>query len=406
MPKYLNKQQFRGKTVFLRLDLNVPLTNKHSVGDDFRLQASLPTIHYLVKAGAKIIIGSHLGRPKGKDEDFSLRPVAERLAKLLKYPFISTDIDMKERPFAHLVFYTGDITKHASQKQIAKFFSKDIVVLENLRFYPGEEANDKTFTKILAGLADFYVNDAFAVSHRVASSIVGVPELLPSFCGLNLEQEIKYLSVLLKKPAKPFVLMMGGIKISDKAKTLQYLGEKAQHILLGGGLANLLLVSRGYSIGASNVEKESLKLAASIDKNFKDKIILPSDLVVATNPQNGIGIRTCNLEDVKPKEKIVDFGPKTILNFSTYLKTAKTIVWNGPLGLFEVKPFDTSTMALAKIVGSVGKRKAYTVVGGGETVDAIRESGQENHLDHLSTGGGAMLEFLSGKELPGIKALK
>lgn len=406
MATFLKKQNLKGKTVFLRLDLNVPLDSKGHVADDYRLLASLPTISHLVRLGARIIIGAHLGRPEGWDERFTLRPVAQRLARLLKYPYIETEKEMAERPFAHLVFFTGDITKHAAQKQLAKFLSKDIVVLENLRFYPGEEKNDRIFSKILAGLADFYVNDAFAVNHRASASLVGVPAILPHVGGINLEEEIKYLSAVLKRPAKPFVLMMGGIKISDKAKTLDHLGGLAQTILLGGGLANLLLKERGYNIGTSVVEEESVKLARSIDKNFKDKIVLPVDVVVSTDPVKKKGIRVCAVTQVKPTERIVDIGPKSILEYAKYLKAAKTIVWNGPLGFFEKKPFDTATMALAHVIGGVGKRKAFAVVGGGETVDAVRLSGQVNHIDHVSTGGGAMLEFLAGKELPGIKALK
>lgn len=407
MIKYLKTAKLKNKTVLLRVDVNEPIGERGVLEDDFRIRAIIPTIQFLVKQSCKVIIAGHLGRPEGKwDESLTLRPVAQRLAELLTFKFVETEHGLPDYPVNHLIFFRGNITDLKTSAQVQAVPEKDIVFLENLRFYPGEEENSPAFSKTLANLCDVYVNDAFAVSHRDSASIVGITKHRPSYAGLLLDKEIKSLTSVLVKPKSPFVVMIGGIKISEKAKTLEHLGKKADKILLGGGIANMIFLAKGISVGKSNVESEARETAWHLLQNFGDKIILPLDVVVANSNYDKSSIRVCNIHDVKKDEMILDLGPKSILQFATELKKAKTVVWNGPLGLFEEKPFATGTLALAKIVGAVSSGRAYGVVGGGETVDAVRHAHQAEFIDHVSTGGGAMLEFLSGDKLPGIKALE
>ncbi len=404
--KYLKSANLKNKTVLMRVDVNVPLTDAGKVADDFRIRSILPTIEYLQKQKCKIILCGHLGRPEGKwTKEYSLEPVVQRLAELLDMPWRATS-SVVSGVAPHVILFTGDIKKETSCQTIADMSMSNILLLENIRYYSEEEENNAFFAKKLACLADVYVNEAFAVDHRKAASIVAVTKYLPSYAGPLLEKEIKGLDRILQRPKSPFVVMMGGAKISDKIKTLNNLGKKADTLLVGGGLANLFFASRGYEIGKSKAEHESVKLAWQIDKNFKGTLVLPVDVVVANAQLEKSSIRTCAPHEVKKSELILDAGPKTILAFAKVLKQAKTIVWNGPLGFFETKPFHHSTMALARIVGAVGKGKAYTVVGGGETVDALRLAHQADYIDHLSTGGGATLEYLAGTKLPGIEALK
>lgn len=404
--KYLKSASIKNKTVFFRPDVNVPLTEQCQPADDFRIRSILPTIELLQKQKCKIILAAHLGRPEGKwDAKYSLAPVAQRLAELLDMPYREANTVIAGVA-PHVVLFTGDITLESSRDTVAEMSAQNIVVLENIRFYPDEEESSAAFAKKLASMADVYVNEAFAVDHHKSASLVTITKYLPSYAGLLLEKEIKGLDRILERPKSPFVVMMGGAKISDKIKTLNNLGKKADTVLVGGGLANLFFASRGYEIGKSKAEHESVKLAWQIDKNFKGKLVLPVDVVVANAKLEKTSIRTCAPHEVKKNELILDAGPKTILAFAKVLKQAKTIVWNGPLGFFETKPFHHSTMALARIVGSVGKGRAYTVVGGGETVDAVRQAHQADYIDHLSTGGGATLEYLAGSKLPGIEALE
>ncbi len=403
--KYLSKSKIQNKTVLLRVDVNVPIKNG-KVADEFRIDEIIPTIQHLLKDGNKVIICGHLGRPKGKDETLSLKPAAELLANLLKFKFVETDHKIPDYGIPHLIFFTGNIAEEKSQKQIQNIPAKDVVVLENLRFNEGEEKNDPVFAKKLASLADVYVNDAFGVDHRNAASVSAITKNLPSYCGLLVEREINGLDKVLKKSVYPFVLMMGGIKISDKVETIKHLGEKADKILLAGGIANLFYLAKGFEIGLSKVEAKAVATARQLERNFKTKIILPVDVVVANENMDKSSIRVCVPYEVGKKEIILDAGPKTILIFAKELKVAKTIVWNGPLGRFEHKPFDMATMSLARVIGGVASRKAFAVVGGGETVNAVRLAHQAEHIDHVSTGGGAMLEYLAGKKLPGIEALK
>jgi phosphoglycerate kinase len=406
MIRYLKPDTLKNKTVFLRVDFNVPLENGR-VTDTFRIEQSLPTLKMLYRGGNKLVIGAHLGRPEGQwEEKLSLRPVAKELADMLGMKFVSTDRKIPEYHIPHIIFYEGDIRTKEHQKQILSVNKKDIVILENLRFYPEEESNSMGLAKNLAALADVYVNDSFGVDHRKGASITGVPKLLPRFAGYLLENEIKGLTALVKHHKSPFVLMMGGIKISDKVETIVNLGAKADKILLSGGIANLFFHVKGLEVGKSKIEPEGAKVARELSRNFKDRIVLPYDVVVANEKMDTSTIRVCQPFEVRKNEIILDAGPKTILAFAEEIKKAKTILWNGPLGYFEKKPFDTATMALAHLIGGRGKGKAFVVAGGGETVDAIRLAQQFKHIDHVSTGGGAMLEFLAGKKLPGIEALK
>ncbi len=405
--KYVRSSNVKNKTVLLRVDMNEELDSQGRVLDDFRIRAIIPTIELLRKAGAKVIIASHLGRPDGKpDRKLSLRPVAKRLAELLEIKFLETDRELTRYPINHLMFASGDIQKDLTCDLIRAIATKDIVVLENLRFYEGEESNSAVFAKRLAELADVYVNDAFAVVHRKAASVVAITKYLPSYAGPELEKEIKNLDYVGAKSKKPFVLMMGGVKISDKAKTLEQLGKHADVILVGGGLANLFYASEGLEIGKSVSEISSKKLAWKIATNFKRKIVLPRDVVVADSKKTKQSIKVKSCYNINPTETIYDLGPKSILEFAGILKKAKTICWNGPLGLFEHKPFHTGTFSLARVIGGLASKKAFVVIGGGETVAAVRAAHQAEYIDHLSTGGGAMLEYLAGEKLPGLEVLK
>ncbi len=404
--EYLRTSKLENKTVLVRLDLNCPLKDG-KVADDFKIKESLPTIQLLLKQGNKVIICGHLGRPKGQwKQEFSFKPVAEKLAELLNLKFIHTDHKVPDYQIRHLIFYTGSLLEQKHLEQIKNIPAKDLVFLENIRFYKEEEDNDPMFAKHLAGLAEVYVNDAFASDHHAAASVSGVNKYLPSFAGLLLEKEIKSLDAVLKQSMHPFVVMSGGIKLSEKVGALENLGKKADKILLGGGVANLFFLSKGFEIGFSKIEEGEVKTAWQIEKNFKNKILLPLDVVVANQNMEKNSIRVCSPHQVGKKELILDAGPKTILAFAAEIKKAKIIVWSGPLGLFEKKPFHNATMALARLIGGRGKGKAFVVAGGGDTVDAIRQSHQFEHIDHVSTGGGAMLEYLAGEKLAGIEALR
>lgn len=406
--KYLRASSIKNKTVLIRGSLDAPVDEKTGkISDDFRLSSLLPTVKMLLRGNNKIIICGKRGRAKGKkDINLSLKPAAKHTADLLGFKFVETEFKIPNYEIPHLIFYTGDFRKEKHQEQLGTFPDKDVVFLENLEFFPEELKNDVYFAKMLASFADVYVDDDFSKCHHAVASNVAVAEHIPSYAGLLLEKEVKSLDLILKHNKPPFVLMMGGIKITDKVKTIENLGRTANTILLAGGLANLFFLSKGYEIGFSKVEKEAVKIAWALEKNFKGKIILPLDVVVANENMEKNTIRVVEPHKVGKKEVIYDIGPKTILAYAGELKTAKTIVWNGPLGLFEEKPFHTGTMALARVIGGVASRKAFAVVGGGETVDAVRKAHQFEHIDHISTGGGAMLEYLAGKKLPGIEVLK
>jgi phosphoglycerate kinase len=406
--KYLKSSSIKNKTVLVRGSVDAPVDEKTGkISDDFRLRSFLPTVQHLLDNGNKVIICGKRGRAKGKVvKDLSLKPAAEKLANLLGFKFLETDYKIPEYGIPHLVFYTGNIQENKHQEKIQSAPGNIVIFLENLEFYPEELNDDSSFGKKLASLADVYIDDDFSKVHHPVASNVAVTKSIPSYAGLLLEQEIKSLDAVLKGVKHPFLVMTGGIKLSEKVGALQNLGEKADRILVGGGVANLFFKSKGFEVGLSKIEEGEMKTAWQIEKNFKDKILLPVDVVVANEKLEKSSIRVCAPHEVGKKEMILDAGPKTILAYSKEIKLAKTILWSGPLGLFEKKPFDTATMALARLIGGRAKGKAFAVAGGGDTVDAIRQAHQFDHIDHVSTGGGAMLEYLAGKKLPGIEALK
>ena len=369
-----------GQRVLVRVDFNVPIKNELVV-DDFKIQKSLPTIKFLLHSGARVILVSHLGRPVKKEKKFSLLPVARELEKLLN---------------TKVCF---DILENRDDWEGEK-----LVLLENIRFYKGEESNDVKFAKQLAGLADLFVLDGFAVSHRDAASVSGVQNYLPSYGGLLLVAEIEGLSKVIDHPKHPFVVVLGGIKIETKIPVLKNLLPKADKILMAGGIFNTCLVANGNKIGCSSFD-EKYKKEAKFYCNNK-KVIKPIDGVVGTI--KGERARVVNFDKklkLKKDEGIFDIGPNTVKLFSKYLKTANTIVWNGAPGFFEQPPYHHDTFALIRYIAARSKGKAFGVCGGGETVEILRKLHVLDDIDLVSTGGGAMLEFLSGKKLPGLKKL-
>jgi len=382
----------RGKRVFLRADLNVPLDDGR-ITDDTRIRASLPTIVYLLERGASVILASHLGRPKGKVNDaLRLKPVADRLGRLLGRP----------------VRMTGDALGPGVQVAIDKLRPGDLLMLENLRFHAEEEANDPKFAKALADMADIYVNDAFGSAHRAHASTEGITHFLPSVAGLLLEREVEALSALLDKPAKPFHTLIGGAKISGKLEVLEVLLSRCQAVLIGGGMANTFLAAKGYAMGKSLVEPDQLANAERIMTEARRKrvrLMLPTDLVVAAQVHVRSQKQTVPLTGVPKDGIVVDIGPQTVVSFTDHLAKAKTIFWNGPMGIFEIPAFADGTNAIARYVASRTAEGVITVVGGGDSVAAVDQLGLSDQMSHVSTGGGASLEFVEGKALPGVEAL-
>lgn len=381
---------FKGKKILIRCDFNVPQDANLNITDDTRIRASLATIKYILnKQPEKLILMSHLGRPDGKRvEKYSLKPVAVRLSQLL-------DED---------VFMTDDCIGDNVQQQINNSKEK-ILLLENLRFHPEEEANDATFAKALASFADVFVNDAFGTAHRAHASTEGVAHYLRSCAGLLLQKEIEFLEKAIKNPAKPYCLILGGAKVSDKIGVIDNLLPKVDKILIGGGMCYTFLKSMGKEIGNSKLEKEKLDLAKSILEKAKVgnvKIILPVDHIAADKVSGDAISTTINDINIPDGLMGLDIGPRTVELFKIELKDAKTIVWNGPLGVFEIDKFSSGSIEIAKFITTL---KATSIIGGGDTAAAIAKFGLEAKMSHISTGGGASLEFLEGKSLPGIAAL-
>jgi phosphoglycerate kinase len=371
------RKNWQNKLVLLRLDLNVPVKNK-IIQDDFKIKASLETINYLLKKKAKIIILSHLGRPEKVDDNYSLKIILRKFKQLL-----GEDISLFEN--------ISQIKKH-------KWTKEKIIILENLRFFKEEKKNSASFAQKLASLADIYVNDALAVSHRSHASVDKIKNYLPSYAGLLLEKELNNFSQVLKAK-KPLILIMGGIKISTKIPLLLNLEKKADFILLGGGLANTFFYYQGLEIGQSVYEK-NLKKDLNLLKNNK-KIILPDDLLVKTRT-NDLVLR--KIDQVRKTDKIFDIGPKTIIKYCNLLKKAQTVIWNGPMGKFEEKSFSYGTLTLAISLASL-KSSAFSLVGGGETIKALKLAKMENYVNWISTGGGAMLSYLGNEKMPGLSKL-
>jgi phosphoglycerate kinase len=389
--KTLKDFDFKNKKVLVRCDFNVPLDEKGKILDDFRVRQTVPTIEYLRERGAKIILMSHLGEPGGKIiESLRLTPIEEKLKEY----------------FGHLITKANDCIGKKIENQISKMRAGEILLLENLRFYKEEKENEESFARKLAQMADLYINDAFGTCHRTHASIVGVPKYLPSGAGLLLEKEIKILSRVLKKPWRPLVTIIGGVKISSKIKVIEKFLEKADHLLLGGEIANAILASKGILINQSMPEPETIKIIEKIDLT-RPKLHLPVDVLISladleTGLKEGY-LRESGPGQVKKEEKCYDIGPETIKIFSQIIKEAKMIFWSGPLGMFEKEEFAKGTRKIAQIIAR--NHQAFKIAGGGDTILALNKFDLFDKFDHISTGGGAMLEFLSGKELPGLKAL-
>lgn len=380
-----------GKRVLVRVDFNVPLDKERRITDDARIKASLPTINYLIDKKAKVILMSHLGRPEGEyNPMFSLDVVAERLAELL---------DKK-------VIFLSDCIGSEVRKKVSNLSDGDVVLLENLRFHKEEKKNDESFARELASLGDVYVNDAFAASHRKHASVVGVAKFLPSYAGFLVSKEVEVLSSLLENPKTPFMAILGGAKVSDKIGVIKNLMNKVATVLIGGGMSYTFLKSQGYEIGDSLLEEEKIKVAQEILKDAENRgvrILLPIDIVVADKFSEDANTEIVDAKKIPGGWMGMDIGPKTIDFFKKELEKAKTVFWNGPLGVFEMKKFANGTNSIAEFLGELN---AVTVIGGGDSASAVRKAGVADKMTHISTGGGASLEFLEKGSLPGIEVLE
>jgi phosphoglycerate kinase len=383
-----------GKRVLVRVDFNVPLDEKGNVTDDTRIVASLPTINLLLKSGASVVLMSHLGRPKGKpNPKYSLQPASARLAELVSAP----------------VAFAPDCVGEAAQAMAAKLKPGEILLLENLRFHAEEEANDPGFAAQLAALGDLFVNDAFGSAHRAHASTEGITHhIAPCVAGLLMEAEIDYLGRAVGDPSRPYTAILGGAKISGKIDVIQNLMNKVDTILIGGGMMFTFLKAEGFEIGKSLLEEDKLELAAGIlarAKTERKTILLPLDAVVAGEFNNDAPADTVPVSAIPADKMGLDIGPETIKMFSETILASKTVVWNGPMGVFEMPNFAKGTLAVADALVQATKAGAITIVGGGDSAAAITQAGLEHAVSHVSTGGGASLEFLEGKQLPGVAAL-
>lgn len=393
-----NISNLKGKHVLVRVDFNVPI-HRNLVLDDTRIRAALPTIKYLIKKKAKIILVTHIGRPEGEIvSSLKIDPVAKRLAKLLKRKIIQLDT----RNWRLSVMKKVNILN-----QIEKMRSGQVAIMENIRFSPFESQVDGVLAQELANTADYFVLDGFAVAHRASASVTGVASYIPAYAGLLMEAEVSALSHVVDKPVKPFVAVIGGAKVSTKVPVIKNFLKISDHILIGGGLFNTYLVAKNYDIGDSLVDDDMKKKILTY--GIRKKIIKPVDVVVGN--KSGEHIRIVDIKDkphqiCKKGEAIFDIGPKTIQLFAQYIKSAQTLVWNGAMGYFEQKPYDSGTRAIARLVASRSQGHAYGVIGGGETIQAMDIVGMTDMVDFVSTGGGAMLAFLAGEKLPGLEILK
>jgi phosphoglycerate kinase len=390
MKRSIRDLDVQGKTVLVRVDYNVPLDNEGHVADATRIEATLPTITYLREHGAKIVLMAHFGRPKGKpDPKLSLKPVAEELSRQL-------GITVPLAP---------DIVGDEAKRMAAALKPGDALLLENVRFDPGEEKNDPAFARNLAALGDVYVNDAFGAAHRAHASTAGITQYLPSAAGFLMHKELEVLGGILEDPKRPFVAIVGGAKVSSKLGVLESMLRRVDKLLIGGGMANTFLKARGLEVGTSLLEPDLVETAADLDRRAKEKgvnLLLPDDVVVTDKVAEGATAETVDAGAVPADRAIVDIGPKARTTYAKALEGAGTVLWNGPMGVFEIPAFAEGTRAVAQ---ALAESNATTVIGGGESVAAVEQLGLADKMTHISTGGGASLELLEGRELPGVAAL-
>lgn len=390
----MNKKTIRdidvqGKRVLVRVDFNVPQDKKDGhITDDRRIREALPTLNYLLDHGASLVLMSHLGRPKGPEEKYSLKPIAARLQELLGRPVI----------MAH------DVIGEQVVKQAAALKPGEVLLLENVRFAPEEEKNDAAFARELSRMGDLYVNDAFGSAHRAHASTRGVADYLPAVAGFLMEKELNYLGGALNNPKHPFVAILGGAKIGDKIGVIQNLLPKVDQILIGGGMANTFAQAVGYPIGDSLVENDKLDVARELTETSKGKLVFPVDWVIADKFAADAESKVVDVESVPDGWRILDIGPESIKLFEGYLEASKTVVWNGPMGVFEFPKFAQGTLAIANYLAQLPD--TITVIGGGDSASAVEQAGVADKMSHVSTGGGASLEFMEGRPLPGIEALQ
>jgi phosphoglycerate kinase len=381
----------RDKRVIIRADFNVPLDNEHQITDDTRIRSTLPTINRAVDDGAKVILCSHLGRPNGKvDPKYSLAPVAKRLGRLM----------------GKTILFAPDCIGPAAEGLVARMQPGDVLLLENLRFHQGEEDNDNTFSKALASLGDVYINDAFGTAHRAHASTVGITKYIPvSAAGFLLKKEIEYLEGAVENPVRPFVAVLGGAKVSGKIGVIENLGKRVDKVIIGGGMAFTFLKAKGMEIGNSLVENDMLDFSKGIEDHALSrgvKFYLPVDCVVAASREPGAESKIVPVQEIPNGWYALDIGPASVKLFNEAVQNAKTILWNGPMGVFEIDAYARGTLAMAHAIADA---YALTIVGGGETALAVHRAGESENMSFISTGGGAALELLEGKQLPGLVAL-
>ncbi len=390
----LPETALRERRVLVRVDYNVPIEHGR-VTDDTRNRATLESVHHLRTKGARIILVSHLGRPKGKwSEEFSLAPVSQRLQELLRAP----------------VQFVSDIVGPEAHAAVDRLASGDVLLLENVRFLPGEETNDPRLSEILAGMAEVYVNDAFGAAHRAHASTCGVAEVMrregkPAVVGFLMERELQFLGAALASPERPFVAILGGSKISGKIDVIESLLPRVDALLIGGAMANTFFRALGLNTGSSLVEEDRVPLATGLLQRGAEKLVLPVDCVVANDAKRGAHAQIVDRDSVANEASILDVGPKSVALFSTFIDGACTVLWNGPLGMFEIPEFSQGSLGIARAVAQATARGAITVVGGGDTAAAVESAGLAHGMSHVSTGGGAALEFLEGRALPGVAIL-
>ncbi len=389
----LSSSDLQGKRVLVRADFNVPVDDQGKITDDTRIRAALPTIQNLTSKGAKVILCSHFGRPKGVDDKLRLTPVAKRLSEVLGQSVVKCD----------------DCIGDEVAAKVAAMSNGDVILLENVRFYPEEEKNDPEFAKKLAAIADLYVNDAFGTAHRAHASTEGVTRYLsPSVAGLLVEKELQYLQNAIEHPQRPLAAIVGGSKVSSKIGVIETLLDKVDYLLMGGGMIFTFYKARGLNVGKSLVEEDKLELAKTLEAKAKERgvaLLLPTDVVVADNFSADANAQTVSIENIPDGWMGLDIGPDSIKVFQDALNQCKSVIWNGPMGVFEFDKFAAGTEAIARTLAELTPKGTTTIIGGGDSVAAVEKVGLASQMSHISTGGGASLELLEGKELPGIAAL-